>query len=404
MTQPTHIEYQLSAAQTPQQVSSMDLPGIGSPVVVRFLQALSERLLKSPEVKPFAELIALGFWLRDSKLSQWLNMLKPDNPKAIIKPVGCVVHYTPNNVDTMFMYSWICALLAGNNNIVRLGSSESAAKSLLLNILKALFAEPEFHPIAARNMLLYFAKSSPLNAELAGLADARMLWGGDESINNIRQFVSKPRCRDISFADRYSVAVMHPGDTAQQPSALEKAAQLLWQDTKAHHQLACSSPRVIFWLGDQTSLTAFAGVLNAQAKHQDTAPEHLNGQSRTNEHLITAQYLQMQGKASAPLCNERVCLLPVTQIDEDMLAQHGGDGLYFVKPLASLDELGAELPARVQTLTYWGIEQDALLKLLMDPSIQGVDRCVSVGKALTFAPDWDGYRLFTALTRYVYLD
>ncbi|GGF52285.1 acyl-CoA reductase [Alteromonas lipolytica] len=403
MNQSTGIQYQLSAAKTPQDVSNASLLGVGSDVVIAFLQALSARLLKSPQMKPYPDIIALGFWLRDAQVNQWLNQLRPHNANVLIKPVGCVVHYTPNNVDSMFMYSWICALLAGNNNIVRLGSGQSEAKRLLLTTVEALFAEPAFHAVAERNMLLYFDKTSPLNAELAALADARMLWGGDESVQRIREFAAKPRCRDISFADRYSATVIDPG--AESESAqLEKAAALLWQDSKAHHQLACSSPRVIFWLGDDDSLRQFAALLNSQAEQQDSAPERLVGQSRANEHLITAQLLQMQGKADAPLCNKRVCLLPVHTLNDALLAQHNGDGLFYVKSINNLAALQNELPAKVQTLTYWGVEQGALLKLLADPSIQGVDRCVSIGKALTFAPDWDGYRLFTDLTRYVHLD
>jgi hypothetical protein len=42
-----------------------------------------------------------------------------------------------------------------------------------------------------------------------------------------------------------------------------------------------------------------------------------------------------------------------------------------------------------------------LLKLIENPSIQGIDRVVRVGQALDFSPTWDGYDLLSELSRLV---
>ncbi|GEA11665.1 acyl-CoA reductase [Alteromonas sp. KUL49] len=402
MSQQSPVQFQLSASSTFSELAELSPLTVGSSEVLGFLKKLSEKLLRSPEFKPFPEIIALGFWLRDSQVRIWLDMLAKESEGAIIKPVGCVVHYTPNNVDSMFMYSWVCSLLVGNNNIVRLGSADSQAKSLLLEVLTSLFKQAEFSAIAQRNMFIQFDKQSSLNKDLALFADARMLWGGDESVRAIREFSTKPRCRDISFADRYSATIIDVDDN--EPALLDKTAQLLWHDTKAHNQLACSSPRVIYWMGSETSLLAFSQRLNAIAQKSDSSEQRKTGQSRCNEHLVVAQLLQMQGIAGRSLINERVCVLSMPSVSAEAMAQHSGDGLFYAVKINSVEALRSQLPDSVQTLTYWGVAKDQLLKLLAEPSIQGVDRCVSLGKALSFTPEWDGYRLFTLLTRHINLD
>jgi hypothetical protein len=45
-----------------------------------------------------------------------------------------------------------------------------------------------------------------------------------------------------------------------------------------------------------------------------------------------------------------------------------------------------------------------LLKLIENPSIQGIDRVVPVGQALDFSPTWDGYDLLAQLSRSVIME
>ena len=39
--------------------------------------------------------------------------------------------------------------------------------------------------------------------------DARIIWGGDETIQKIRNFEINPRAFDLSFADRYSLSIIN---------------------------------------------------------------------------------------------------------------------------------------------------------------------------------------------------
>ena len=234
-----------------------------------FIHALSKQLLKDPRCKAFPELVALGFWLRKANLQKLLQQqgfdalfdTKRNNPHSINDrtnagnatspqfiqnraPLGLAVHFTPANVDTMFIYSWVAALLLGNNNIVRVASKDSELQSLLLSIISMLFAMPEHAAIADRNYFIHFDKQGDSTALLCSHADARLIWGGDQSVAAILAHMAKADCVDLCFADKFSAAIVANVDE----NNLSHIAQLLWRDTQPYLQQACSSPRILYFV------------------------------------------------------------------------------------------------------------------------------------------------------------
>lgn len=359
-----------------------------SPEVLSFIDALSKHLMSHHEAKAHPELVALGFWLRAAHI----NQLASQQPKGLHKALGLVLHFTPANVDSMFVYSWVCSLLMGNSNIVRVASAESAAKNVLINSLNALFAQAQFSEIAKRNLFVSYPRESSLSAELSLYADARVIWGGDASVNTIRALPIKPRCRDISFADRYSAALIN-GDALNEQSQVNQLADLLWRDTKPHAQQACSSPRVIFWLGNTNLQQSLFEKINQLAAQQSSEINQLNN------HLAVAQVIQSSGMAGKPLVQHAICALPIHELKSEFLEWHMGGGLFLIQQLNGFDALPHYIDSKLQTLSYWQVKKDDLLKLSLDPSITGIDRIVPVGRALDFSLVWDGVDLFKALSR-----
>ena len=376
--------------ENPEQIFSQSPLSVFEPVILSFIQSLSTCLLKDPLAKQLPELVALGFWLRSANI---LNIIAKD-PGGIKKALGTVMHFTPANVDTMFVYSWVCSLLMGNNNIVRLASAESQTKDVLLELLDRVMSQVEHADIAKRNAFVTYAKESNCSATLSMQADARVIWGGDDSVNAIRALPCKPRCRDISFADRYSAALIN-GDDLRTKEQITTLATLLWKDTEPHAQQACSSPRVVYWLGDAALQQKVFEQIDTLAMSKEMAANQLNN------HLVTSQLLQSERATAKPLVQNRICALPVSSLNEKMLAWHSGSGLFLVYQLDNVEQLAALVDDKLQTLSYWEIEKHSLLKLLQSPSIKGLDRIVPVGQALEFTPDWDGYRLLTDLSRHI---
>jgi hypothetical protein len=367
-----------------------------APEVAAFLQALSAHLLLDPQCRSHPELVALGFWLRKANISNFSKQYSDEQYKttAVTKALGVVVHFTPANVDTMFVYSWVCSLLMGNINIVRVASAESQLRDCLLVAIDNIISQTEFAALCERNCFVQYDKFSQLSGQLSGLADARVIWGGDDSVNSIRALPTKARCRDISFADRYSAALIN-GDQLGTSAEINKLANLLWKDTQPYEQQACSSPRIIFWLGDSSQQQILFEKIDLLAAEADS------NIGKVNNHLVTSQLIQSRGLAGELLINQAICVLQIESLEGEYLDWHPGSGMYLLVQVGSLDELAKHCSNKLQTLSYWGLVQEQMLKLVSEPSIQGIDRIVAVGQALDFSPDWDGYRLLTELSRHI---
>lgn len=359
--------------------------------VLKFVGALSKQLLSDKSSKPYPELIALGFWLRPANIDKLLMQ----KPKGAVKALGLAVHFTPTNVDTMFIYSWICALLMGNNNIVRVASQSSDIQRILFSHINQLFSQPKFNAIGTRNVFVQYDKASSGSAELSAMADVRVIWGGDDSVKAIRTLATPARCRDICFADRYSASLIN-GNALDTASAQQTLAKLIWKDTEAYSQQACSSPRVIFWLGNSDSILPFFESLNQFAKSRSSAAIN-----QLNNHLVTTQLIQTQQANIAPYVQDHICALPLDDLQQQFLDWHLGSGYFFVIKIKDIEELEVHTSDKLQTLAYWQVASESLLKLSESPSIHGLDRIVPVGQALDFNMTWDGFDLLTMLSRQI---
>lgn len=355
--------------------------------ITSFLQALSDVLLKNPQAKAFPEVVALGFWLRQSNLASFKLKLK-----GLYKPLGLVVHFTPANVDTMFIYSWVCSLLLGNKNVIRVATGESVLQDFLFSQINKLMMEQRFAAIKATNLFVKFDKSSHFTEQLSTIADARVIWGGDESVLGIKSFTTPPRCRDICFSDRYSAAIIN-GDKLLSEHDLKTLAEKLWQDTKPYQQQACSSPKILFWLGSTENQSRLLSSIN------DLAAKGSKDIARLNNHLVTSQLTRAKRGTMRPLILKNICAQLIASPEEILHQHHLGHGMYFIAQLNNLEALGEWVDAKLQTLSYWGVDKTSLLKLLALSSITGIDRLVPVGQALDFNIVWDGFDLFSHLSR-----
>lgn len=363
-------------------------------LIFRFCKSLSKKLLK-PENKGFPEVVSLGFWLREQiQLLSTKATHGSTHPVEIEKALGMVVHFTPRNVDTMFVYSWICGLMMGNKNIIRVASQRNnAAQLCMLSAIQALFSEPDFQPIAERNGFVSVESDSKWPAKFSQLADARVIWGGDDSVNAIRSLPTKPRSRDISFADRYSAALL---DAREKPDTaiLTDWAKRLWTDTHPHEQQACSSPKLVFWLGGTEAQMRFFQAIDDLASSQYSADDTLR-----NEQLVFSQY--SAAETGAYSWQGRTIQFVMHDDVHKMLPAHNGQMTYLVITLKSLEQLKTLQTEKLQTLTYAGKNSSAFIDLIQDETFVGIDRIVPLGEALNFSTTWDGMELLSMLSRRV---
>lgn len=354
-----------------------------------FLKAFSKTLVKQKT----PELVALGYWLRESQIKRWnKEFQKSGNESSLLEPLGAVLHFTPANVDTMFVYSWVCSLMLGNINVLRLSNQASEVKQQLLDIINEFYQDANYRAIAARNCFIYYPHSNWNTSSLSQLAAARILWGGDEAVMNIRSVPANPRTRDIGFADRYSVCLIN-GDNLSSDSQIQEVADAIWKDTSPYSQMACSSPKVLFWSGETKNQQALLVALNnlALASHREL--------NQATNHLVVTQLLQAQGLAGNLVFSDAVTAVHIPKVSNSLFDVHTGNALFYVKQVDSLNQVLNELDSKCQTLSYWGIDKQVLIKHLSERPINPIDRVVPVGQSLDFSPVWDGYDLMHQLCR-----
>jgi hypothetical protein len=66
-----------------------------------------------------------------------------------------------------------------------------------------------------------------------------------------------------------------------------------------------------------------------------------------------------------------------------------------------VSDLEARLRIDHQTVTHFGLDDAVLDRLALSAGAAGIDRLVPVGRALDFGPQWDGYDLWSDLSRLV---
>lgn len=362
-----------------------------APQTLNFLADLSEQLLQHGATDKHPEIISLGFWLRASNLKK-LQAQCPSLPNTLLKPLGRVLHIAPSNVDIQFFYSWVLSLLLGNSNIVRISQVESALKDRLLQQLQILLAKPEHQHIAQHNAFVSWPHDDAITADISKQVDARMLWGSDESVAHIRRLPARISCRDIVFVDKFSVSVVDLNGVEN----FDTFAEALSRDISAFAQRACSSPRVIFSCSsDETIPQQLVAKLSEAGQKNTFSP------SRAVNHLVTQQLLTAKDVLLESVAQSHIQILKLQEFSPEMLQWHVGESQLFWVQLQSIEQLVEFIDEKCQTISYFGVERERLLNIVENLPIQAIDRVVPVGRALEFDVIWDGYDLFSQLSRRV---
>ena len=215
--------------------------------VIEFLSALSKDLMKAPEAKKYPEVITFAFFCRKGNLLQ----LKKAYEDRISNWVGrgLAFHIAPSNVPVNFAYTLISGLLAGNANIVK-ASSRDFEQVRIISSAIARTAEqfPEMAPYAT--VVIYDRNRQDLTEYFSAACNVRVIWGGDRTIASVRRAPILPRTVELCLADRYSLAVISAEAILSASEEEMKAlAQGFYNDTYLYDQNACTSPRLIYWLG-----------------------------------------------------------------------------------------------------------------------------------------------------------
>jgi Acyl-CoA reductase (LuxC) len=367
-----------------------------------YLADLSSALLRDKEAKALPDVMAFAFWCRKAPIAQLKSRFEETNSlDAARLGRGLIFHICPSNVPINAFYSFAFGLLAGNGNIIRLPSLKTASVDLLLKAINQLFMLPKYKTLKASNGFVRYETHSDATTRLSALCDGRIIWGGDATIANVRLSPIPPRAVEITFADRYSFAVIDTEYIEKlSDDALGREATNFFNDTLQMDQNACSSPHLIIWLnGHNTAAkTRFWQALEnyTQQKYSLEPVQSVDRYTRLLSGFVIGPGQRLLTDKAAAIQRVELQDLPA---DIDQI--RGTYGLFYEYDVAALQEVAHIVNMKYQTLAYLGPDKAVLRDFVLNNHLQGIDRIVPFGEALNIDVIWDGQDVLKILTRII---
>lgn len=367
-----------------------------SPERMAFAADLSRALAKRGRGRP--EVQALAYWMRKAEVTRLAESFEAlQSPTRRLMPRGTVFHMPPANVDTLFVYSWLLSLLTGNRNVVRLSERIAGTDNLILEVIRDVLVD---HPdVAAATVMLTYGHDPEITAEISARCDTRVIWGGDETVRSIRAVPLPVHATELTFPDRFSLAAMSaPSYRTLDDTQRDELASRFYNDAYVFDQLACSSPRLLVWLGDPGAdaqdFFDRVGKAAADRGYGVDASSAIAKLAQAYEAMIDLPVTSYERDGNA------VTVLGV----EDFPHVRGafcGAGFFFQMRVDSLLDLVPHITRADQTLAVSGITPDEQRAFVDALAGRGIDRIVPIGRALDFNRVWDGFDLVAEFTRHV---
>lgn len=357
--------------------------------VLEFTQTLSKRFLR---MRHLPEVVALGYWLRKANVKQMQAHFENSMEGKFIRARGLCFHIAPSNVDTIFVYSWMLSLLAGNKNIIRI-SSKTEVNDVLRVILDEL---QHVEKVAKQTMICTYGHEENATVVLSAACHTRVIWGGDTTVNAIRKVPLAPLANELAFPDRFSLAVLNAEKVSKlNEQALNNLLEQFYNDVFWFDQMACSSPRLVVWVGQSSEPFWQKFEQKIVAKQYELLAATQVLKYTTSLQLAAENYV---GKVEPSTYFSRVQL---DVFPPNVREQHCGGGLFYEYEVNTLTDLAQAIIDKDQTIAYFGFESSELAQFVQVIPTRGIDRIVPIGQALDFSGVWDGQSFLTSFTREV---
>jgi acyl-CoA reductase LuxC len=373
---------------------------------IDFSDAVSRAIFRHPRSRAFPEMLALAFWLRRAAVSRLAERFAALQKAGSLRaPRGLAFHLPPANVDTLFVYSLLASFLVGNLNVVRISRSRYTDQvTLLCEVLRAVLAEDRFAEFSDELAVVSYAHEAEPTAAVSKEADVRLLWGGDETIEHLRTVPISAAAHDVTFGDRFSFAVLRPDAVLDADhKSRSRLAEQLFNDAYWFDQLACSSPRLLVWVGGHAAVDAARQILFTELARVVAVKGYRLGAGAAIAKLtfIYEALIDRPIESVYQVGNELAVLSleHLTGFDRT----HPGGGLFFEARVNALSDLVTFVNRKDQTVTAHGFSAEELTTFARSLHGRGIDRIVGFGDALTFTSLWDGYDLLAELTRTVHV-
>lgn len=363
--------------------------------VCSFISEISSTLFKSTFCREMPDLAALAFWGRKANLQKMKQLFGEYSDRL---GRGLCFHITPSNIPVNFAFSYFFALLAGNASIVRLPSKKFIQVDVLCTVIKNIITS--YPKVQCRTAFVSYPRDNEITSLFSLNADARMIWGGDNTIALVKTFKTHPRCVDIAFADRYSLAILDGQSILEaDDKQFQRLIENFYNDTFSMDQNACSSPQILLWQNDNDKARErFWNAFYAYSLKKYLLQDSVAVDKYTkfcelaigNENIISIKRM-----------GNIIYRAELASLDASFVDLRGKGGFFYEYTLYDWCELFEVVTDKIQTITFFGIDDKAFRKAILSSCVRGIDRVVPIGKAMDISVFWDGHDLIRELSRVI---
>ena len=365
--------------------------------IISFLNDLSQSLDNNFNNKNFPDLKALSFFCRKKNILSLKNKYQDKDSARF--GLGLLFHITPSNIPTNFAYSLIFGLISGNSNVVKVPSKKFNEIDIICKSINYVLNKKKY--IQVKNMIavIRYSNKDILTKKFSAICDARLIWGGDKTINNIKKFDTKAKNIDIPFADRYSISLINSEKFLKLPEyKVLNLVNNFYNDTYVVDQNACSSPHLILWKGRFyiKAKKKFWQYLNNVVKKKYNSPLI---STADNYSRLAADVIKNKNIHSYKSFNKSLYVVTLKKLYPNLFIQKPKWGFFYECNIKNLKNISFVINRGLQTLTYFGFSKQFVKTFFKSNNFNGIDRVVPFGQALNINLIWDGYDLTKILSR-----
>lgn len=306
-----------------------------------------------------------------------------------IYPKGVVLNWVSGNIPTLAFATTIYALLTKNVSILRL--SARSDKRIVKRLYGLLFeAWLEVHGNDGLKSCFVFlsfdSDDDHTIREVSAISDARILWGGDEAIKNLRD-LGDANCEDLYFGDRYSATLVPKGATSSK--RWQKFVSRFVSDVVLFDQSGCVSPHYLFLEDPDGSLSIDEILENLSFEFQkQLLKDKISSGSRSGiaQKVLAKRIrcLSQGGRWVGPAdCRYTIFHERLIELPERIFGCN-----VFCTTVSDLSQMAEILNNKLQTLSLFAESSNDLIdRVAFDI---GADRVTPVGSAKIFDIPWDG--------------
>jgi Acyl-CoA reductase (LuxC). len=373
---------------------------IFSDTICSFLDDLARELRGSAEARIYPDIQTFAFWIRKSNISQLRERVSTTATRI---GRGLVFHIAPSNVPINFAYSLVLGLLSGNANIVRVSSKSFAQVEIVSECINRILKD-KYKELEGQISIVKYQADKEITDYFSRLCNARVIWGGDQTINEIRKSPIQTRTVEVNFADRYSFGVASPEAVLKLDDIeLKRLASDFYNDTFLMDQNACSAPHILFWRKTQGVSSEEARMRFWKAVYEVTKGKYpLEGIKVSDKFTELYKFMAERDHISDFIQYDNyLYVVTLDKVDGDLNNYRGKYGLFYEYEFDGYDEIACLVNEKMQTCAIFGIERQEILDMVMMNRLKGIDRIVPLGKTLDMDLNWDGYDVIGNLSRII---